>query len=295
MRIASSRSISRHTSHIPEEDMAVHTTETHERIVVAPAGGLQGLRVAWGGVWSGYLVATGVFLLLTTLGLAVGVSAADVGPGESNAREIGMGAAIWTGITLLVALFVGGWVATRTGVVHDRAAGVVEGVLVWVLSILTVIYMASSGVGMLAGGVFGALGSVTRSATQAVSGMDVQGIASGDVNQILARLDDPKTAQTVAALTGTSQDEARQRISEIRGRVEAARDNPQQAAAEAKRGLQEVASKAASRVETAAAEAQPYASATMWSTLAAMVVALIAAVVGAMIGRRQVERRLTEV
>lgn len=142
--------------------MAANTSETQERIVLTPASGLQGLRVAWGGVWSGYLVATGIFLLLTTLGLAVGVSAVGLGADEvSRTPGLGMGAALWTGITLLIALFIGGWVATRTGVVHDRAAGLVEGVLVWVLAILSVIYMASNGVSTVAGSVFGALGSVT--------------------------------------------------------------------------------------------------------------------------------------
>ena len=37
-------------------------------------------RVSWGGVWSGFLFGMGVLLLLSTLGLAIGVSAADIGP-----------------------------------------------------------------------------------------------------------------------------------------------------------------------------------------------------------------------
>ena len=171
--------------------MAVPGTEIHEHVVVAPTANLQGIRVAWGSVWSGFLVALGVFLVLSVLGLAIGISAVDIGPGEdANASSLGIGAAIWGGLTLLIALFVGGLVATRTGMIYDGAAGVIEGVLVWVLSILTLIYMAGSGIGLLSSGVFGALGGVTQGAAAAVRNIDVTELTSGDVTQISARLND---------------------------------------------------------------------------------------------------------
>ena len=95
------------------------------------------------------------------LGLAIGISAADVDPAQDgNAKTLGIGAAVWSGLTLLIALFIGGMVATRTGMVYDRASGMIEGVLVWVLAIILLIYLASSGIGMLTSGVFGALGGV---------------------------------------------------------------------------------------------------------------------------------------
>lgn len=273
--------------------MAAPSSAIHDH--AASTTSLQGIRVAWGGVWCGFLVAIGIFILLSVLGLAIGVSAADVGPGEDgNARGLGIGAAIWSGLTLLIALFVGGMVATRAGMVYDRAAGMMEGVLIWVLSILALIYMAGSGVGMLTSGVFGALGGVTRGAAQAVSNVDVAALSSGNVEQITARLNDPKTVQLVAAATGVSQDEARSTLSGIAQRVQGARNDPTQAAAEARRGLEELASKAGARVERAAATAQPYASATLWSTLIAMVLALAAAIAGAMTGRNQAAQRLGE-
>ena len=256
-----------------------------------------GSRISWGGVWSGLLVAVGVFLLLTVLGLAIGVSAADVDPGQDgNARGLGIGAAVWSGLTLLISLFVGGMVATRTGMIYDRATGMIEGVLVWVLAVILLIYMASSGIGLLASGVFGTLGGVTRGATAAMgSSVNVGDLASGNVNQITARLNDPTTVQIVATATGVSQAEARSTLTQIAQRVESARNDPAQATAEAKKGLEEITAKAGTRVAQAAAEAQPYASATMWSTLAALVIALGAAVGGAMMGRKQVATRLGDV
>jgi F0F1-type ATP synthase membrane subunit b/b' len=123
------------------------------------------------------------------------------------------------------------------------------------------------------------------------SSVDVGDLSSGNVDQITARLNDPKTVQLVAAATGMPQAEARTTLSGITQRVESARNDPAQAIAEARKGAEEIASKVTARAERAAAEAQRYASATMWSTL----LALVAAVGGAMSGRKQVANRLADV
>ncbi|MBA3596944.1 MAG: hypothetical protein H0W40_06150 [Methylibium sp.] len=271
------------------------TPRMHDRTTGASGVPLSGYRVAWGGVWGGFLVGIGVFLLLSTLGLAIGVSTANIGPTQNlDAGRIGTGAAIWSGLTLLIALFIGGLVATRTGMVYDKASGFIEGVLVWVLSILAVMYMAGSGIGMLASGASGLLGGITQGATSVVRNTDMSELASGDVDRIIARLNEPETVQLVATATGMSQAEARSSLADIRQKVEAARNNPAQAAAAAKQGFEDLASQAGARVEKAAAKAQPYASATIWTALGAMVLALLAAVSGAMMGRRQVAKRLGE-
>ena len=254
-------------------------------------------RIAWGGVWSGLLVAVGVFLLLSVLGLAIGVTTADIGPGEdANAREMGTVAAVWSGVTLLISLFIGGLVATRTGMVYDRTTGMIEGVLVWVLAIILLLYLASSGISMLTSGVFGTLGGVTRGAATAVgSSVDVGNLSGGSVDEIKARLNDPKTVQIVSTATGMQQAEAQATLSGIAQRVESARSDPARATAEARAGAEEIASKVAARAKQAAERAQPYASATMWTTLLALVLALGAAIAGAMTGRKQVANRLEDV
>src|ERR1700752_5113977 len=74
---------------------------------------LDGLRISWGGIWAGVLTVLGTLLFLTTLGLAIGVSAAD--PGNTDASALGIGAAIWSGLSLLIALFIGGMAAPPPG------------------------------------------------------------------------------------------------------------------------------------------------------------------------------------
>jgi hypothetical protein len=245
----------------------------------------EGKKVSWGGIFGGVLVAVGVLLLLAALGMAVGISAAD--PGQTDASTLGTGAGIWAALSLLVALFVGGMVSTRIGAISDRATGFFEGVLVWVVSILLMGYLAASGVGMLAGGAFKMLGGATQAigaVAQTAGGMDV----SGGVDQMLQRLRDPGTAQKIAAATGMQASEVQATLNETAQRVESNRDNPTQAAAEAKNGMAQLMEKAKSSgaLQQKAEEIQPQAAKGAWIAFGALLLSLIAAVLGAMSGRR---------
>ncbi|HEX6317766.1 MAG TPA: hypothetical protein VFZ84_02745 [Burkholderiales bacterium] len=248
----------------------------------------EGMKVSWGGIFGGVLVAIGLLLLLAALGVAVGISAAQ--PGETEASTLGLGAGIWAGVSLLVALFVGGMVATRIGAISDGATGFFEGALVWVVSILLVVYFAGSGVSMLAGGAFQMVGGAAQAiggAVQGQGGVDV----SGSVDQIVQRLKDPKTAQQIASATGMPQSEVQATLSETAQRVENNRDNPAQAAAEARAGMAQLMDKAKSSgaLEQKAEEVKPQATRAAWITFGALVLSLLAAVLGAMGGRRRPE------
>jgi len=249
---------------------------------------LEGFRISWGGIWAGVLTVMGTLLFLTALGLAIGVSAAD--PMNTDASALGTGAAIWTGLSLLIALFVGGLAATRLGMVFDKAAGAFEGALVWVLSFLVVLWLASSGVQLIASGVSSLFGGVTRTISSAASGMD--DLSGGNVDQILARLNDPQTARTLASATGMSEQEVSSTLSGVAQRVEGVRDNPQQAAQEVRQGTRDLMDRARAQLPAMADRAQEGATKTAWITFAAMLISLLAAIGGAMVGRRGVEQRL---
>src|SRR5688500_13174559 len=187
-----------------------------------------GLRISWGGIWAGVLTVMGTLLFLTTLGVAIGISAVD--PGQTDAGTFGTGAAIWSGLSLLIALFVGGMAATRLGMVFDKAAGAFEGALVWVLSFLIVLWLASSGVRLVASGISGLFSGIGQTVGATMGGMD--DLSSGDVQQMLNRLNDPQTARTIAGATGLSEQEVRNQLNDVSRRAEAVRDNPEQVAAE---------------------------------------------------------------
>ena len=259
-------------------------TVVHQHVDVP----IEDFRISWGGIWAGVLTVMGTLLFLTTLGIAIGISVAD--PGDTSGRALGTGAAIWSGVSLLIALFVGGMAATRLGMVFDRAAGACEGALVWVLSFLIMLWLASSGVRVVAGGMADLFGGVTQGVASASTALD--DLSRGDVDQMLQRLRDPRTAGTVSAATGIPRPEVDTRLADIAQRVEAARDNPEQAAREVRQGVEQVVARAREQLPVVAERVRDEATTAAWSTLAAMLLSFIAAVGGAMLGRRQVAARV---
>src|SRR5688500_13106421 len=189
-----------------------HDRRLNERRRIAYPAALraEGMRVSWGGVFGGVLVALGFLLLMTALGVAVGISAAQ--PGETEASTLGTGAGIWAAVSLLLALFIGGMVSTKIGALFDGTTGFFEGALVWAVSALLMLYFASSGVSMLAGVAFRMVGGAAQAVSSVVQNQNVE--VSGGVDQILQRLKDPKTAQQIASVTGMQQSEVQASLSE---------------------------------------------------------------------------------
>jgi len=261
--------------------------EHHEVLIERHADAFEGMRISWGGVFGGVLAGIGLLLLLSSLGIAVGISAVD--PRNPNGSAIGTGAAVWTSLTLLIALFVGGWASTRLSMLWERTTALFEGALVWVLSMILILYLAANGVGLIAGGAF----SMAGQAAQAAGGAGVmQDLSSGNVDQMLGRLRDPQTAQTVASALGLPQQQVENTFRDISTRVEAARNDPARAASEMRSGLAGLASQARQNLASGAAQVQPEATTTAWVTFIALVLSLAAAIAGAAVGRRNVARRV---
>jgi hypothetical protein len=246
---------------------------------------VESMRVSWGGIWGGVLVGMGVLLLLTSLGVAVGISAVD--PRGTEVESVGIGAAAWAAISLLLALYVGGMVSTRIGAVFDKTTGMFEGALVWVLSVLLMAYLAGSGIGLVASGAFKLVGGATQAIGSMVTGA-APDISSGTVDQMVQRLRDPQTARTLSAATGMPEEEVRNNLSQMADRADAAKDNPAQVAADVRQGMQSMLDRARAdgRLTQAAERAKAAGAKTAWITFAAMLLSLLAAVFGAMSGRR---------
>ena len=142
-----------------------HDRRSGERRRIAYPGGVyrtglfstEGIKVSWGGIFGGVMVAVGLLLLLAALGVAIGITAVDA-QGTQLGR-LGVSAAIWTGVSLLLALFLGGLVASRLGATYDRTTSFFEGFLVWIVSLLLVAYLAASGMSWIAGDTFGIVGA----------------------------------------------------------------------------------------------------------------------------------------
>ncbi|WP_245768321.1 hypothetical protein [Stigmatella aurantiaca] len=137
-------------------------------------------KLSWGAILGGTFVALGVWILLYALGLALGLSSVDPGnPG--SVRSAGIGTGIWSLIAPLIALFVGGMVASRTSGIMDKAGGALHGAVLWGLTTLAGIIV----MGMLISSLLGTVLNVGKAAVgatgAAVAGAVSQGNEAGNL------------------------------------------------------------------------------------------------------------------
>ncbi|MCJ8139544.1 YrzE family protein [Falsirhodobacter halotolerans] len=125
------------------------------RPAVTPAADLEraysGSRVAWGAIFAGIVVAIATMAVLGIIGLALGFSLVEVGeqnPGNGALTTTG----IWTFVSQIVALFVGGFIAARLAGLLPTGAAVLHGATVWGAATIAAIWIATSTAGALFSG-----------------------------------------------------------------------------------------------------------------------------------------------
>lgn len=139
--------------------------------------------IRWGAVLAGVAVGISVQLVLTLLGIATGLSATDITQGES----IGPGPLLWAGLSMLIAAFVGAYVAARMTGLKRKVDGVLHGVVSWAVTTLLFAMLATSAGSSLLSGVFGNMSAATANAganVGGISGSTSSGIAGMLRNQI---------------------------------------------------------------------------------------------------------------
>jgi hypothetical protein len=133
-------------------------------------------RISWGAIFAGTVVALMVSLILGLAGVAVG--AATIHPTtEANPMEgVGIGAAIWWFVMMVISLFVAGWVAARLAGIPRRVDGMLHGVTTWGFVTLIVLFALGSTVGGILSGTANFLAGGLSAAAQAFN-------PNGDANE----------------------------------------------------------------------------------------------------------------
>ncbi len=134
--------------------------------------------IRWGAVLAGVAVGVSVQLVLTLLGIATGLTATDVASGET----VGMGPLIWAGISMLIAAFVGAYVAARMSGLKRKVDGILHGVVSWAVTTLLFATFATSAGGALMSGVFNNLNPGNGAV------MSEEGTAGNRLGALLQRL-----------------------------------------------------------------------------------------------------------
>ncbi|RUL87806.1 DUF2188 domain-containing protein [Tautonia sociabilis] len=109
-----------------------------------------GSRVSWSALLAGAVVALTIDVSLGTLGVAVGLSTAGARGVEGG--ELAVGAAIWAAISLLIALFLGGFVTSRSTVGERKDEAMIYGLLLWGTIFVAVVALTAQGLNLGVGG-----------------------------------------------------------------------------------------------------------------------------------------------
>jgi len=176
-----------------ESTVAVYDNER----VVEPTRPMD--RIRWGAVLAGLVTALSTLVVLSLLGLAIGLTTYESGDQLSN---FGIGAGIWGAISTLIAFLLGGWVAASTAAVRGRSNALLNGAMVWAVAIPLILYLLGSGVGSMMNMATDAAAAAVPALTQDANATDAA--AAADTVQAQAQQVDPATVSNAAQDAGNA-------------------------------------------------------------------------------------------
>jgi hypothetical protein len=140
---------------------------------LAPMPGFEHRPLVWSAILGGFLIGLTAWVLLNLLGVALGLTAFNAGraavEGAAPAGQAGTNAALWAGISSILAYLIGGFAAARIAHVFPRSRGAGNGVMVFLLSVPFMLLFASQGVSGMLGSLGGIVGGVAGGAADIVA------------------------------------------------------------------------------------------------------------------------------
>ncbi len=182
-------------------------------------------RVSWGAIVAGAMIALTIYVVLAMLGLALGIEVAMRRPTD----RLGAGTAIYSIVSLLLAMFFGGWATSRLAVGESKLEAVLYGVILWGVLFAGMMWLVTAG---LRTGFGAMVGAASGAYTDASGTVDVDritrdlknaGVDESMINKYKTYYDRVRNDPTAAADVGreVSQDPAAQQTG--RDAAEAAR------------------------------------------------------------------------
>lgn len=223
------------------------------------------LNLRWSGIFAGLAVGIAANLLLLLVGVSIGLGVFDINSSGGQGDTASIAAMIWNVACMIIAAFVGGYVAARAAGMHRASDGVLHGAVAWGATMLLSAFLASTATSAVFGSLFSM--GVNQGASQA---------ASAGGNEVLNRIQSGDRQAAVDALT------TRLRMpSDQAGRI------VDQALIAS--GHPEAASPAG---REQAEQAKKTATAITSSLSAAVVLSLLAAIGGGLLGARGTRRSM---
>lgn len=157
----------------------------YNNTVVEPVNNVPLKRISWSAIFAGVIISMVVYLLLSILGTAVGASTIDPLKEQNPLDGLGMGAAIWTGASMLISIAAGAYASGRLaqceGALHGLLMfGVNTLICAWFL--LVVVNNAMSGAMSVVGSGLQTLGSGISAAAPPVTQMVKEKLGENNIN-----------------------------------------------------------------------------------------------------------------
>ncbi|WP_449416754.1 hypothetical protein [Phormidium nigroviride] len=122
-------------------------------------------QVRWGPILAGIAIALGTQLILSALAMAIGLSAGATG---ADAGSVGFGVVIWSIISLLISLYLGGWVMAQSCGPMTKKTALLNAAILWGATLALSSWL-------LANGISGAVGVAAANAGEIANQVQQQG------------------------------------------------------------------------------------------------------------------------
>jgi hypothetical protein len=254
-------------------------------------------RVSWGAIFAGVVVGLVVQVLLTMLGVGIGLATIDpASNGSPEASTFSIASGIWYVISGIIAAYIGGYIAARMSGKTVATTGALHGLTSWAFTTLLVLYFLSSTVGSIVGGTFSGVSSAIGGLGQTVAqtaGPMLQNANPLDAleSQVRSTGNDPEALNTAATnamravVTGDEAgvEEARQQAAQALANARGIPlDQAQQQVAQMEEQYRSTVEQAQ---QTATEAAEQAASAVSTGALLAFVALVLGAIAGWLGGR----------
>jgi hypothetical protein len=268
--------------HLPTRDQAPYIHEAYN-------------RVSWGAVFAGVAIALTLHVLLNLLGVGIGASVLDPASTDNPAAStLSIGAAIWFVVSGIIASFAGGYVASRLSGRALRSTGSLHGLTSWAVTTLVVVYLLTTSVGALVGGVFSGLGGIVSGlgstvATAATTAAPVLATGTDPMAGIEQNIRDASGGNDPSALRDAATNSVKAMLTGDQAQIEDARNRAAEALAkaqnipvdQAKQQVQQYETQYRQSVDAAKKQATEAAETAASAVAAGAIMAFIALAVGA--------------
>jgi polyhydroxyalkanoate synthesis regulator phasin len=262
-------------------------------------------RMSWGAVLAGAVVALSLQLLLSLLGLGIGLATVDPAVGDTpTATSFGIATGVFYAIVTLLSLFAGGWVAGRLAGMPVRTDGLLHGLVTWSVVMLLLLYVVTTSVGALLSGTLGVVGNTLQAAGQGMQaaagaaaeshiGQQALNKIQQQAQQLLGQAQEATNAQDTSGLLqqvmaiaqgGVSDQEQQRIVDQIVQRTGVTREEAAAQLQQLQTQYQEARAAAEEQARHAAQAASETVSQGAFWSFAALLCGAIAAAVGGLVG-----------